>query len=195
MLLSSLTSKGPEAADTSFVGGVITIRDCGQRRPNELSQNCSENYPRNIRMFGTYWQLRSKPCAVTRKTRDSVKASAIFHPEIMRVKVETNWQSEIQTASLEFGRGDSMLLNLLIKRAAGDAEPPGGLLYATAFLLKYTLNVLLFQFEQREVRVEKRRAHLCVTVEMKIVECDVFLITQQHRAFDNVAQLANVAGP
>ena len=62
-----------------------------------------------------------------------------------------------------------MFLNLLIKRASGNAKTLGSSLNATAFLLKNPFDVLLFEFQKSQARVEKRRANLCMTVEVKIV--------------------------
>jgi hypothetical protein len=38
--------------------------------------------------------------------------------------------------------------------------------------------VLLFELEEGQIAVEERRANLGVTVEVKIVQGDVFLVTQ-----------------
>lgn len=62
-----------------------------------------------------------------------------------------------------------MFLNLLIKRASGDTEALGGFLDATPLLLKNSFDVLLFEFQKSQARVEKRRADLSMTVEVKIV--------------------------
>ena len=59
-------------------------------------------------------------------------------------------QSDIQTARLDFGRCDPVLLDLLIKRASRDAESLRGVLYAASLLLKYAFDVLLFEFEKSE---------------------------------------------
>ena len=64
-----------------------------------------------------------------------------------------------------------------------------------SLLLKNAFDVLLFEFQKSQTGVEERCADLSVTVEVKIVECDVLLVTQQHGAFDYVTQFANVAGP
>ena len=77
--------------------------------------------------------------------------------------------SRIQTCGLDFGHRDLVLLDLLIKRASRDAETFGRLLNATLLLLKHSLDVLLFKLYEGETRVEKRRANLCMTIEVKIV--------------------------
>ena len=55
--------------------------------------------------------------------------------------------SSTQKQCLDFGHVDLMLFELLVKRAARDAEPLGGLLDAAAFFLKDAFDVLLFELE------------------------------------------------
>lgn len=88
-----------------------------------------------------------------------------------------------------------MLLKLLIKRTSRDSETFCGLLDPPSFLLQYPLDVLLFELKKRQAGVEKCGAYLRVPIEVKIAESDLFLVTQQHRAFDYVAQFTDVAGP
>ena len=57
------------------------------------------------------------------------------------------WNSDL---SLDFGRGDLMLLNLLIKRTAWNAETFGRLLNTSLFLLQHTLDVLFFEFQKSQ---------------------------------------------
>ncbi len=104
-------------------------------------------------------------------------------------------ESEIWNQRLDFGHDDLMLLDLLIKRAARDAEAFCGLFDAPALLLKHPFDVLLFQFQEGQTRIEERSAHLRVPVEVQVVDRDRFLVTQQHGAFYYISQLANVAGP
>src|ERR1700741_108419 len=94
--------------------------------------------------------------------------------------------SSIQTTSLDFGHGDLMLLDLLVKRASGNAETPGRLLNTTLLLLKNAFDVLLLKLQKCETRVEERGADLRVPIKVKVVDGDVFLVTQQHRSFYNV---------
>jgi hypothetical protein len=77
--------------------------------------------------------------------------------------------SRIQTRGLDFGHEDLMLLDLLIKRASGNAETLCSLLNATFLLLQHSLDVLLFEFQKRQPGVEKRSADLCMTIEVKII--------------------------
>ena len=59
-----------------------------------------------------------------------------------------------------------------------------------------TRSMCCFSSSSRVSRESRKGAPtLGMAVEVKIVEGDVFLVTQQHGAFDNVAQLTNVAGP
>ena len=88
-----------------------------------------------------------------------------------------------------------MLFDFLIERAAGDPETLRGLLNTAMLLMKHSLDVLLFELKERQIGIEKGCAQLCVAVEVKVVEGDVFLITQQNRPFDYVTQLANITGP
>ena len=70
----------------------------------------------------------------SKQTTIIVKASEI-RLKLSRRRTRCIERSEIQTRSLEFGRGDLMLLELLVKRAAWDPEALGRLLYAAALLL------------------------------------------------------------
>ena len=88
-----------------------------------------------------------------------------------------------------------MFFDFLIKRASWDAESLGGFLDTTAFFLKYSLDVLFLEFEEGQTRIKKGCPDLRMAVEVKIGKSDVFLITQEDGAFDDVAQFANVAGP
>ncbi len=71
-----------------------------------------------------------------------------------------------------------MLLDLLVKRTARDAEALRRLLDAPSLFLEHTFDVLFFELDQREASVEKRRSHLRVAVEVKVLKSDVFLVTQ-----------------
>ena len=86
--------------------------------------------------------------------------------------------SKIQNPSLDSGHVDLVLLDLLIKRASGDAEALRGSLNASSFLLKDAFDVLLFELEKCEARVEEGRTNLRVTIEVKVVDGDRFLVTQ-----------------
>lgn len=97
--------------------------------------------------------------------------------------------------SLDFGRDDLVLFDLLIERTSGYAEPLRGPLDPPALLVQHSLDMLFLELDEREASVEKRCSHLRMAVEVKVLESDVFLITQQHGSFDNVTELANVAGP
>ena len=88
-----------------------------------------------------------------------------------------------------------MLLDLLVKRAARDAESLRRLLDPPSFFLQHAFDVLLFELEQGQARIKKWTADLRVTVELKVVNGDRFLVTQQHRTFYNVAQFADIARP
>ena len=88
-----------------------------------------------------------------------------------------------------------MLLLLLIERASWDAKSLCGLLDAAALFLKDAFYVLFFQFQLGQARVEEWGADLCVSVKLKVLESDVLLPAQQHRTFNNIAKLSDVARP
>lgn len=79
---------------------------------------------------------------------------------------------------LDFGHDDLVLLDLLIKRAARDTEALGSFLHAAALLVEDPLDVLFFEFDEREASIEKWRSHLRMAVEVQVFEGDVFLVTQ-----------------
>jgi hypothetical protein len=98
-------------------------------------------------------------------------------------------------SSLDFGRRDLVLLNFLIKRTSRDPESLRGFLNPPALLVQDPFDVLLLELDERQASIQKRCAHLRMTVEVKVVESDIFLVTQQHCSFDNVTQFADVTGP
>jgi hypothetical protein len=65
------------------------------------------------------------------------------------------WDVQYLDCSLDFGHRDLMLLNLLIKRAARDPKTLRGLLNATTLLMKHSLDVLFFEFQKRQMGIEK----------------------------------------
>src|SRR5689334_11886102 len=95
--------------------------------------------------------------------------------------------SRIWNKRLDFGRGDLVLLDLLIKRASRDAEPLRRLLDPASFLLQHAFDVLLLELEKSQSRVEEWTTNLRVTIELKVGNGDRFLVTQQHRTFDYIA--------
>ncbi len=62
-------------------------------------------------------------------------------------QVVDHW-SGIQTEILDFGHLDLMLLDLLIKRAAGYAQSLGRLFYPPALLLQHSFYVLFFEVQK-----------------------------------------------
>ena len=61
-----------------------------------------------------------------------------------------DWGSGIQTEILDFGHLDLMLLDLLIKGAAGYTQSLGRLFYPPVLLLQYSFYVLFFEVQQRQ---------------------------------------------
>ena len=86
--------------------------------------------------------------------------------------------SSVQTSGLDFGRRDLVFFDLLVERTSRDSEPFCGLFDAAAFLVQHSFDVLFLEFDKREAGIEKRCSHLCMTVEVQVLESDVFLVTQ-----------------
>jgi hypothetical protein len=69
-----------------------------------------------------------------------------------------------------------MFLDLLVQGAARNAQTFGGLLHLSMFLLQYTFDVLLFQFEEGKARIQEGGTNTSVPVEMKVLDRNAVLI-------------------
>src|ERR1051325_11545001 len=116
-----------------MVGGLTSRETAGQMQWSiKFSQNHPENFPRNIRMFGTFSMAQQK--LSHRKRVFKCTKGAEFLSRTSYGPSDHKWSSEIQTRSLDFGHGDLMLLDLLIKCASRNAETLRSLLNTTTFL-------------------------------------------------------------
>lgn len=79
-----------------------------------------------------------------------------------------------------------MLFELLIKRTSRYTKAFSRFLDPASLLVQDPLDVLFFQLDQRQTSIEKGCAHLGMAVEVKVVEGDAFLVTQEHGPFDYV---------
>ena len=73
-----------------------------------------------------------------------------------------------------------MLLSFLIKRASRYTKAFSRFLDPASLLVQDPLDVLLFKLDQSQTSIEKRCTHLGVAVEVKVVEGDAFLVTQEN---------------
>src|SRR5215472_8405345 len=115
----------------------------------------------------------------------------------VRISDELRPDSEIQTRvsrSIPLPDLDPEALDLLVERAARDAEAPGGGLDAAALGAEHPLDVLTLDLDERAVEVVGRRGRLG-RLEAQVAAFDDGRTGKKDRALEHVAQLADVSRP
>lgn len=131
-----------------------------ETRAGGASARSNDNQPDGLSVGSRV--IRSGTCPVPKQNlgQHSTSCSGAVITRISQFK----WTIEFwlrRTASgiwkgcLDFGHGDLVLFDLLIKRASRDAETFCRLLNPAAFFLKNAFDVLLFDFLKSQPRVEE----------------------------------------
>ena len=102
--------------------------------------------------------------------------------------------SGIWTSILELGRRDPVALEFLVEGTSWHSQPFGCPFDAAFFFPQYSFDVLTFEFNQCEIRVQVD-LRPGSSVKVKVLEADGFLIAEQYRPLDHVAQFPDIAWP
>src|SRR5262249_36879099 len=102
--------------------------------------------------------------------------------------------------SLDFGKNDSVFLDPLIERAAGNTESVGGPVDVSVLGLKSFSNQDLLCLEKREVRkisglFHGSRAETARENKAKVIRIENVFARRERGPFQSVAKLSNVARP
>src|SRR6185295_15148298 len=98
-------------------------------------------------------------------------------------------------SSLEPGEVHPVLLDLLVERAARNAEALGGVGHAAALLLQHLLDLLPLEVRQGLAGGRRRRRLGQRGGEAEVGGADLVALGAQHGPLEHVAQLADVARP